>query len=152
MSLRDVMEFIQKQHGTGAADTPDTPLKPVGYHGKPNAHAGCTPDTPDTPALCNVGQVAQEKPPSEAANDPGNSTPAPDQHGANTGPAPEPPDWRLLDAAYLAHHAHCPVCIAAGRSARYGLRCGAGASLWRDYSAAVNTPGALPWQQPKGKK
>lgn len=92
----------------------------------------------------------------EAANDPGNdpsnSTPAPDQHGANTVPAPEQPDWRALDAAYLTHHAHCHVCQAAGRGTRYGLRCGVGASLWSDYTAAITQPGALPWQQPKGQR
>ena len=47
-----------------------------------------------------------------------------------------PPDWHALDAAYLAHHFNCPTCIAAGRGSRYGLRCGTGAALWRDYSAA----------------
>lgn len=46
----------------------------------------------------------------------------------------EPPDWLALDAAYLAHHFACPACIAAGRGSSYGLRCGAGAALWRVYS------------------
>ena len=49
---------------------------------------------------------------------------------------PETMDWHALDAAYLAHHFNCPTCIAAGRGSRYGARCGAGAALWRDYSAA----------------
>ena len=48
---------------------------------------------------------------------------------------PEPTDWHALDAAYLAHHFNCPTCIAAGRGTRYGLRCGAGAALWRAYCA-----------------
>ena len=138
MSLRDVMEFIQKQPGAGAAVTPVTPEKSMGLQLEPAWIGRVPPVTPVTPALCNVGQVAQEKPPGEAANDPGACEPP---------PAPEPTDWRALDAAYLAHHAHCPVCIAAGRGARYGLRCGVGASLWSDYSAAVSRPGALPWQQ-----
>lgn len=47
---------------------------------------------------------------------------------------PEPTDWHVLDAAYLAHHFDCPMCIAAGRGSRYGLRCGTGAALWRAYS------------------
>jgi hypothetical protein len=42
-------------------------------------------------------------------------------------------DWHALDAAYLAHHFNCTQCIAAGRGSRYGLRCEAGAALWRDY-------------------
>ena len=47
---------------------------------------------------------------------------------------PEPTDWHALHAAYLAHHFACPTCTAAGRGVRYGLRCGAGAALWRAYS------------------
>ena len=42
-------------------------------------------------------------------------------------------DWRELDRAYQLHHINCPTCIAAGRGARYGLRCGAGAALWSAY-------------------
>ena len=52
-------------------------------------------------------------------------------------PAPEPPTdpnaWRELAAAYHLHHFACPACIAAGRGAVYGLRCGVGAALWNDY-------------------
>jgi hypothetical protein len=48
--------------------------------------------------------------------------------------APEPADWHALDAAYLAHHFNCATCIAAGRSSRYGQRCGVGIALWRTYS------------------
>lgn len=59
-------------------------------------------------------------------------------------PAPEPPTdpnaWRELAAAYHAHHFKCPVCIAAGRGAGYGLRCGTGAALWTSYSDATERP------------
>ena len=48
-------------------------------------------------------------------------------------PPPDPVDWHALDAAYLAHHFACPMCIAAGRGSRYGQRCGTGAALWRSY-------------------
>jgi hypothetical protein len=52
--------------------------------------------------------------------------------------APDPPenpmDWRELAAAYHAHHFNCPTCIAAGRGAGYGSRCGVGITLWRAYS------------------
>lgn len=51
--------------------------------------------------------------------------------------APEHTNWHALDAAYLAHHFNCPTCIAAGRGSRYGLRCGAGAALWRTYTMAA---------------
>ena len=44
-----------------------------------------------------------------------------------------PVDWKELAAAYHAHHFNCPTCIAAGRSSRYGQRCGAGMALWRAY-------------------
>ena len=47
----------------------------------------------------------------------------------------EAPDWHALDKAYQLHHATCPVCQAAGRGTRYGLRCGTGAALWSAYSA-----------------
>ena len=54
-------------------------------------------------------------------------------HAAND-PAPEPPTdpnaWRELATAYHLHHFKCSACIAAGRGAVYGLRCGAGAALW----------------------
>ena len=78
--------------------------------------------------------------------------PAPGQHPANTGPAPEHPAavaWQALDKAYQAHHFKCAICIAAGRGVRYGLRCGTGAALWTAYSEAGQQPGALPWHQPK---
>ena len=52
-------------------------------------------------------------------------------------PDPAAIDWRELDRAYLAHHTTCAVCQAAGRGARYGLRCGAGAALWSSYSTAA---------------
>ena len=57
--------------------------------------------------------------------------------GADIRPAANEPsiaDWKTLDRAYLAHHVQCPQCIAAGKG--YGQRCGAGATLWRQYEAA----------------
>lgn len=47
-------------------------------------------------------------------------------------------DWRELDQAYQAHHFKCAACIAAGRGAGYGLRCGVGAALWSDYSNSAH--------------
>ena len=41
-------------------------------------------------------------------------------------PPPDPNAWRELAQAYHDHHFNCPICIAAGRSSRYGQRCGAG--------------------------
>ena len=60
-----------------------------------------------------------------AANDP-DSPPQP--------PA-DPNAWRELSEAYHAHHFGCHTCIAAGRGAQYGLRCGTGAALWNHYQA-----------------
>ena len=59
-------------------------------------------------------------------------------HAANDPhPLPEPPTdpnaWRELATAYHLHHFTCPTCIAAGRGAEYGLRCGTGAALWASY-------------------
>lgn len=47
------------------------------------------------------------------------------------------PDQRALAEAYYAHHFGCRACIAAGRGAGYGERCGVGLGLWRAYQDAV---------------
>jgi len=46
-------------------------------------------------------------------------------------------DWQALRNAYYSHHQQCHACICAGKG--YGLRCGAGSSLWAAYSAAPPT-------------
>ena len=70
------------------------------------------------------------------------SIPAPIQKiealsAAANDPAPEPPTdpnaWRELATAYHLHHFKCCTCVAAGRGAVYGLRCGVGAALWTSY-------------------
>lgn len=53
-------------------------------------------------------------------------------------------DWRVLDAAYMAHHINCLTCQAAGRGASYSLRCGTGAALWREYEGAAMQPTSVP--------
>lgn len=54
---------------------------------------------------------------------------------------PEPPTdralWLEIDREYQRHHVNCPTCIAAGRGAQYGLRCGVGASLWANYQNQI---------------
>ena len=65
------------------------------------------------------------------------------QTPVSTEPAEPPIDpnaWRVLAAAYHAHHFKCPACIAAGRGAGYGLRCGTGAALWTSYSDTTEQP------------
>ena len=52
---------------------------------------------------------------------------------ASSEPPTDPNAWRELATAYHAHHFKCPTCIAAGRGAQYGLRCGTGAALWTSY-------------------
>ena len=59
-----------------------------------------------------------------AANDAASHAPVPSEN---------PSDWKELAAAYHAHHFNCPTCTAAGRSSRYGQRCGGGMALWRAY-------------------
>jgi hypothetical protein len=49
----------------------------------------------------------------------------------------DPVDWRVLDAAYMAHHVNCLTCQAAGRGVSYSLRCGVGAALWREYEGVA---------------
>ena len=48
-------------------------------------------------------------------------------------PPPDPNAWRELAAAYHVHHFKCSTCIASGRGAVYGMRCGAGMALWINY-------------------
>jgi len=48
-------------------------------------------------------------------------------------PPADPATWRELADEYHLHHFACHTCQAAGRGARYGLRCGTGAALWTDY-------------------
>ena len=70
--------------------------------------AADTFDTPGTPEVLQIGLIE-----ALAAND---------QNA-----------WRELAQAYHAHHFNCITCIAAGRGAVYGLRCGAGMALWTSY-------------------
>ena len=89
----------------------------------------------------------------QAANDPAQAVGLVSKAGVSSGVSsqtpvftepPEPPTdpnaWRELAAAYHRHHFKCPVCIAAGRGAGYGLRCGVGAALWTTYSDATERP------------
>ena len=102
-----------------AAVTLVTPAKPTGLQPKPAWIGACTLVTPYFGDACTNTQIGQL---GDAANDP-----APE-------PEPEPPAdpnaWRELSEAYNAHHFDCHTCIAAGRGAQYGPRCGAGAALW----------------------
>jgi hypothetical protein len=67
-------------------------------------------------------------------------------NNAELQPPEDPADWHDLDVAYQAHHFNCPACIAAGRGARYGLRCGPGSALWRAYTAADWMPESSSFQ------
>ena len=120
MALKNLMARLKCR----ATDTPDTPEKITGYQRKAPIHAGCTPDTPDTPCFSDTPEILQigliE---ALAANDP---NPDPE-------PPPDPNAWRELAQAYHAHHFKCSTCIAAGRGVVYGLRCGTGAALWINY-------------------
>ena len=118
MGVKSLMARLQSRE----ADTPDTSNKNMGYQRKAPIHAGCTPDTSDTPCLLDTRAIAQTRPFGEAVNDP------------NQEPPTDPNAWRELGAAYHAHHFNCQTCIAAGRGAQYGLRCGVGTALWRAYS------------------
>jgi len=134
MALKNLMAWLQSR----AADTPDTPEKNMGYQRKANAHAGCTPDTLDTPCFVDTRATTQIEPFGEAVNDPALAVltaPEPSKPAA----LPVDPDaWRVLAHAYFAHHFNCKFCIAAGRGTGYGLRCGTGAVLHAAYETAYD--------------
>jgi len=92
------------------------------------SRAADTADTPDTPDTSRVDGPREDSPtgPAQAAGAAGSAVTPP-------AAATDPNAWRVLSAAYHAHHFACHVCIAAGRGAQYGLRCGVGAALWVAY-------------------
>ena len=117
MSLKSLMQNLKNQ----AAVTPVTPEKTTGLQPKPAWIEACTLVTPVTPPLLDARAITQIRQFGEAVNDP-----APEPHA-------DPATWRELATAYHAHHFKCSTCIAAGRGAQYGLRCGTGAALWTSY-------------------
>lgn len=145
MALKNLMVRLQSR----AAVTPVTPEKSTGLQPEPAWIGACTFVTPVTPLFVDTRAIVQI---GEAGN--GLARPEPDAPEnlikpampvAANDPTPEPPTdpnaWRELAAAYHAHHFNCSVCIAAGRGAGYGLRCGAGAALWIPYDrASERTP------------
>jgi len=57
------------------------------------------------------------------------------------------PTWRAASTRYMAHHACCRICVAAGLG--YGARCVTGRRLWSVYVDACSAdrtawPGRLP--------
>ena len=98
------------------------------------------PETPRT--VATVATVAVANFNKQAANDPA-PPPAKSVNPLEISAlvdVVDPVDWRVLDAAYMAHHINCLTCQAAGRGASYSLRCGAGAALWREYEGAASQP------------
>ena len=102
---------------------------PAGISTVPTSHAGAQENLkkPQMPVAANepapvMGLVAVDEVAALV-------TPKP----ASAEPPTDPNAWRALATAYHQHHFACHVCIAAGRGAQYGLRCGAGAALWTPY-------------------
>lgn len=137
MSILHVQEIFETLRDAGL----NVSLAPEGGLGV--APASCL--TPDLRNLirCNKA-VLLDWLLTEATNDPGGSDPdfqenlqKPEMTAEADDPAPEPPTdpnaWRELAWAYHEHHFGCSTCIAAGRGAVYGLRCGVGAALWNTY-------------------
>jgi len=54
------------------------------------------------------------------------------------------PDWYAADQAYLAHHANCAECRAAGARPGQLQRCPTGLELWDNYNQAGTPPHLLP--------
>ena len=147
MALKNLMAWLQCR----AADTPDTSEKNMGYQRKAPVHAGCTPDTFDTPRFVDTQAIVQTGRPGEAGNDPAPASAPPVNLPITTldtkemplsSESAEPPidldAWRILAHVYHAHHFNCKFCIAAGRGTGYGLRCGTGAVLHAAYETAYD--------------
>jgi len=109
-----------------AAVTPVTPEKIMGLQENPLRINAVTPVTPVTSTNTNSREFFQPQPQPSALKP---ASPASSER-------PDPNDWRELAKAYHLHHFKCVVCIAAGRGAGYGPRCGAGAALWVAYQDA----------------
>lgn len=56
-------------------------------------------------------------------------------------PSDDSLDWKVLAAAYHAHHFNCPTCIAAGKGSQYGRRCESGLQRWNKYGDQRITDG-----------
>jgi len=122
MSLKSLMEKIKNRGFV----TPVTPQKTAEVTAKPAWIVACTPVTPVTPHLSDACVNAQYGQFGEAVTDP--AKPVKQTFLEHAGA------WLELDQAYQLHHFKCQTCIAAGLG--YGLRCGVGSALWRDYSDA----------------
>jgi hypothetical protein len=114
MGLKSLMAQLKNR-----AAAPSVPPEKSGEGTREPAWIKAVPLVPSVPPHLNdtgknmlIGQF------DEAVNDPEPKPPA------------NPKDWRELAAAYNVHHFKCSTCIAAGRGAAYGLRCGVGAALW----------------------
>ena len=70
MALKNLMVRLQSR----AADTPDTSEINAGYQRKAPIHAGCTPDTSDTPCLVDTRANTPIGPFGGAVNDPANDS------------------------------------------------------------------------------
>ena len=139
MSLKEMMIRLKNR----GSDTPDTPEKNTGYQLEPIFHAGCTPETPETPCFSDTHETAQKMPPEAQIVEYrlySKLQPPPETKTPSVAVAVDVPtvvaDWKGLARAYLLHHGNCPTCIAASRGSRYGLRCGVGAALWQHYGDA----------------
>ena len=160
MSSKSLMQYLQKR----AAVTAVTSENLATLQRKAPIHADCTAVTAVTCNLNNAREKVQPGQFGEAVNDPvapkldsPASTQPPISDGADTHAAyaglnkPVKPrkltfmewqqSWIEFDQAYQRHHLNCPVCIAAGLG--YGLRCGAGAALYRAYEDAAGDRGGL---------
>ena len=75
MGLKSLMARLQSWV-PGAADTPDTPEINMGYQRKAPIHAGCTPDTPNTPRFVDTRATVQAGQVQQAGNDLASAYPA----------------------------------------------------------------------------
>ena len=112
--------------GMVASDTADTAGEKLTYQAQPLLALACTGDTADTCKKINANLQSTDLAPTPTQAEPKRLF---RQRGLWLTGAEQ-----SAAQAYHAHHFNCHTCIAAGRGSRYGLRCGTGAALWRDYS------------------
>ena len=119
MGLDSLTQYLKSR-----SVVPSVPFEKSAEGTREPAWIGAVPSVPSVPPhFVDTRQNTRVRPFGGAVNDP---NPA-------AQPPADPNAWRELSRAYHAHHVKCSICIAAGRGADYGLRCGVGAALWTSY-------------------
>jgi hypothetical protein len=117
---------VSGSDGLAISDTADTSVESQTYQAQPAWALACTCDTADT-----AGEINGEVQTAETTSSLAQSEPKRLFRKCGTWLNGTEP---MAAQAYHAHHFSCPICIAAGRGARYEQRCHIGTALWHEYS------------------